>query len=935
MSEVHGAAQVRGAKVLLIVSSFACLIFLGLAAYEDNFGGEWRAHQRAYREKLAPELKGAFRVGFKQNYLPDLNKVDRCISCHVAAEDPGMAGAPQPLAAHSGSYLKDHPPEKFGCTVCHDGQGRAIKKEDAHGQDPHWEQPLLAGREVFTVCSRCHAENDLYGAEAEFYGRPPEEMEIFDAELNHVLRGAERVERGKRLVAKSGCLGCHTYQGKGGALGPDITYVGDKDKHAYDYANIPEGEEHTPRVWLLRHFMNPGEVSPGTVMPDMRLEREDAEALTDYMLSLKRRTLPAKFLPPPPQSSGAPVHGKELFGMYCAACHGLEGRGSSVPEILTPKLNNVDTLAVAGDDYYRYIVAHGRSSTHMPRWDGDGGNLTPSQIVRIIRYMRSWEPPAPDEEELVRSRGDARYGRGIYAGSCANCHGVKGEGGIGPSLRSKNFLAMASERFLRQTIVHGRPGTAMPSWKRLGAQDVADVAAYLRAWQRPKAAYVFEDVEPLLPKAGAKPNRRSVTIGQKLFRANCSGCHGNNGDDALIGTVLNNQDFLAVASPRFLYESIVAGRPGTAMPAWRHLEKEDVADLINFVKSWQKVPDAGKPERKIGGDPEYGRLLFKRGCSGCHGESGEGTLGTQLANFEFLSAASDDYLYQTIARGRTGTAMRGFLRGSGSGETRHPGAPGGIVELLPEQIEHIVAFLRSQEEDALLNPRKRLQALMGAPHLGQVVYEKSGGCNKCHGDQGEGATGPALSNARFLEAASDGYLAGTVILGREGTEMLSFHRGGNVSLSQQQVLDVVAYIRRWERVPPPPDLARHLPVLAAEVQAGAAHYQSYCASCHGPEGKGGSAGKESKGFAPALNNPEFLQAASDGFLQATIARGRKDTPMRPFGKGAGGIAELDARTINQIVVFLRSWQSGVKIDQAPPAESAAAKEPAAAEEPKP
>ena len=60
-------------------------------------------------------------------------------------------------------------------------------------------------------------------------------------------------------------------------------------------------------------------------------------------------------------------------------------------------------------------------------------------------------------------------------------------------------------------------------------------------------------------------------------------------------------------------------------------------------------------------------------------------------------------------------------------------------------------------------------------------------------------------------------------------------------------------------------------------------------------------------FAPALNNPEFLDAASDGFLQATIARGRGRTPMRPFGESSGGIAALSESQISDIVSHIRNW----------------------------
>ena len=90
------------------------------------------------------------------------------------------------------------------------------------------------------------------------------------------------------------------------------------------------------------------------------------------------------------------------------------------------------------------------------------------------------------------------------------------------------------------------------------------------------------------------------------------------------------------------------------------------------------------------------------------------------------------------------------------------------------------------------------------------------------------------------------------------------------------------------------------------IDSGREKFEAFCSGCHGPEGKGVKDGPEH--FAPALNNQQFLEAASDGFLLATIARGRSGTPMRPFGKGAGGIAGLKTEDILDIVSFIRNWQ---------------------------
>jgi hypothetical protein len=48
---------------------------------------------------------------------------------------------------------------------------------------------------------------------------------------------------------------------------------------------------------------------------------------------------------------------------------------------------------------------------------------------------------------------------------------------------------------------------------------------------------------------------------------------------------------------------------------------------------------------------------------------------------------------------------------------------------------------------------------------------------------------------------------------------------------------------------------------------------------------------------PALNNPDFLAAADDTFLWATIAYGRRETPMFPSLRGLGGVRQLSAQEI--------------------------------------
>jgi hypothetical protein len=92
----------------------------------------------------------------RQELLPGLQRVDRCTTCHLGVEDPTMKGAAQPFRFHAD--LAPHVPAKFGCTVCHGGQGLATEKTNAHGNVPFWQEPLLPRGYIRASCGRCHKE---------------------------------------------------------------------------------------------------------------------------------------------------------------------------------------------------------------------------------------------------------------------------------------------------------------------------------------------------------------------------------------------------------------------------------------------------------------------------------------------------------------------------------------------------------------------------------------------------------------------------------------------------------------------------------------------------------------------------------------------------------------------------------------------------------
>jgi mono/diheme cytochrome c family protein len=878
----------RLVKIGLLVVSVVTLVVLIWSALWENVLADWRGHRRRFQAILEEEatndlgrtLAANFELGMEQLVLTDLDRIDRCIVCHAGIDDPRMRGRPQPYTAHPGDYLKIHDPGTFGCTICHQGQGLATGLEDAHGTAPFWDRPLLPSRYVKSTCTRCHSRAELFG--------PERLIDAANAEPGVADTGTQLLERGWEILEGSGCLGCHTLEGRGGTIGPDLSFEGDKTAAGFDFSHFTREEPHDVIYWLRAHFADPKAVVPATVMPDYGFDEPAIDALVALVLSFREPVAPFGG-PGGMQDDGRPRSGARLYGAFCSSCHGPDGKGGWAPEIRTPALNNSDALAVTDRKYLRLIIKSGRSGTRMQPWGPDGGNLTDAEIERIVSYIRGWSEGGATYGAVQSAVGDPRSGAALYHGLCASCHGHAGDGGIGTSLNAPQFHAVATDRFLIRTLLEGRPGTAMPTWSNLPPQSLADIVAYLRTW-RP-AGPSFPEVRQALA-AGSR--RDLVRMGDAVFGELCASCHGNDGEGG-IGVRLHSDDLLANVGDEFLYRAIVEGRPSTAMPSWRHLSARTVAALIARLRDWQERP-AVRQRRVAGGDHIIGELYYRMACQRCHGESGAGAAGPQITNRVLLDSVSDHTLYQWIAYGRTNTAMKGFLT-----------SEEGVAQLDPERIRDIIAYLRYASLGAERPPR-RLRA--GIPSVGEAIF--TGTCGSCHGSRGEGLSAPQLNNPVFLDVASDGYIAATMVLGRSGTPMRSMVHGrqGIGQLPPDRIEDVVAYIRQWGRGGEWEQPRLAVEMSARAISEGARMFARYCAGCHGPNGRGELDGPNY--FAPSLNNPEFLDAASDGFLLATIARGRARTPMRPFGEGSGGIASLKPEQISDIVSYIRSWHVGAQ-----------------------
>src|SRR5207302_8459828 len=133
--------------------------------------------------------------------------VDRCESCHLGIREPLKLTAasmslkgkkPDEYARAFTSHperdlLRIHDPEKFGCSPCHQGNGRATTSvEKAHGNYEHWLWPLYPKQNSEAGCQTCHAAD----------------MVLASGDVQF-----QTINDGKDLYRQRGCMGCHRYEG--------------------------------------------------------------------------------------------------------------------------------------------------------------------------------------------------------------------------------------------------------------------------------------------------------------------------------------------------------------------------------------------------------------------------------------------------------------------------------------------------------------------------------------------------------------------------------------------------------------------------------------------------------------------------------------------------------------------------------------------------
>jgi sulfur oxidation c-type cytochrome SoxX len=594
-------------RLALAIASFVVLIVHGIVFY-DQFFHRWERHQTAYFDQARSLTKNEQERAELDTRKPRIEqyivtsfgdtRVDRCGTCHMAADDPRFMSHAQPLKTHpysaamgdvlrNGRWERRHKFSDFGCTVCHEGQGRGLEAEYSHGKDHFWPEPLLG------YVTQANWRKDF---QPKLKGKEYMEVACAQCHTDEKFAGTPTLNQGRKLYFSMNCYGCHKIEGMSeGTLGPDLSDVGHKWKVDYLWESIVE-----PRANLATSFM-----------PQFKLSEADVKALVIFLKSrhginfaetdLARYRAQQHALPQvvpaileKPTAAAGSKRGEELIkARACTACH---------------KMGSTDG-GIAPDLTYEGLI---RDEAWLMDHFNNPRSREPDSIMPSFRFPDEDFKALTQHLLSLKTPPPAMAPAESYKALCARCHGDKGDG-LGPvatyidpaprDFTKAGFMNSKPKSRFVEAVQKGVHGTSMPPWEQaLKPEQVDQLLGYIQQ--------TFTKEAPREIKArkvpAANPVARdaaSIKRGETMFVNRCAGCHGRKADGKGPNSLditprprnLRNFAFIESVPDGRLFDSILYGVQGTAMPSWIDygLTQNDVGDLVNFIRSLNQKEGKG------------------------------------------------------------------------------------------------------------------------------------------------------------------------------------------------------------------------------------------------------------------------------------------------------------------------------------------------------
>ncbi len=587
------------------VVSVLFLISLAVAPAKNHFS-EWRHYQNQYLTLIrsrgdAVTLQRHLQPGIQQIWLPELGVVDRCTTCHVGLKEASLADVgTQPFRRHP---VIPHTTDQFGCVMCHRGQGAATTVEEAHSSTLAWEQPILPARYVESSCGQCH--------------RAP-------------LTGTPQLNLGRTLLARYGCVHCHTVKlPDGGTMKatddpPPLSHIADK----------------TTREWIYAWLKDPTAYAVSASMPNFKLSDPDARDISAFLIA-NSTPLPGDTAPvAAAQKAPDPTAGASLYGeSFCASCHAVQNAaGNVVGGDVGPELTRVGSKVKP--EWLQAWIRNPRAydpPTEMPHY-----RFNDQQVSLLRTFLQN----KTDSDLLANVHLEAATPEQIAHGKtlateygCASCHeisGIKKPENFAPELTRIGSKPIPQLIFLAG-MPHTLPdyisakirqprsfGSAlkMPQYSFQPAQVDALATALLSLTDRTQTLPPSLTV-PAPPASNYQPAGKA---GQLMADLACFSCHminGRGGDMApdltWEGSSVQRQwlvEFLK--NPNTLRPALIR-----RMPRF-NLTDSEINELTDYIMTVYQTPTFDRDSMPLGGYPaaqvEQGRQLFysKYACQSCH-----------------------------------------------------------------------------------------------------------------------------------------------------------------------------------------------------------------------------------------------------------------------------------------------------------------------------
>jgi mono/diheme cytochrome c family protein len=177
-------------------------------------------------------------------------------------------------------------------------------------------------------------------------------------------------------------------------------------------------------------------------------------------------------------------------------------------------------------------------------------------------------------------------------------------------------------------------------------------------------------------------------------------------------------------------------------------------------------------------------------------------------------------------------------------------------------------------------------------------------CSGCHGNDGRLGAARPLNDPLYLALVNDETLQKVIAQGVPKTAMPAFvqQQGGNLTDDQIKVL-VQGIRSRWARSeqfqrPILPAYETGKDFESGDVPRGLIVYQTYCAQCHEPDGRGHPKGG-------SILDPNYLALVSDQSLRTTVIVGRSDLEKPDWRNNVPG-RPMSPQEISDVVTWIAS-----------------------------